>query len=155
MQLNELFNNPYEYDWGNPLSREYTNTAQFWPDEGDDVLVEFSPIRSEKSGAVVFDFEFSRGGTTEITHEGDAFRIFATIAQIFDEFINKVQPDEILAGAKEPSRKKLYRRMFAALAKKYDMYFNGGKGSVFKLVKRERYEQIRKANTDAAKRTIQ
>ena len=78
--------------------------------------------------------DFRRDGAMNITGEGDAMRIFATVIQVIKEFIKKEKPQMLNFSAHKPltdpgnrsseltSRERLYKRMIQKYARqmKYD-----------------------------------
>lgn len=69
---------------------------------------------------------FVRGGTDEVTAQGDAQRIFATVATAVQDFIETVKPGKVFFSAKVADgrgREALYKRLSGMLAKKYGYTF--------------------------------
>ena len=124
MQLNELFNKPYPFEWGKMSNgMVYDFGAHFITDEGHKIDVLFEDRNEDYDpDKPVWELSFRRDGEDmEITGQGDAYRIFATLSQIVDIFVAKYNPPVLLSEAMQPSRQKLYRRMFTHLSKKFNL----------------------------------
>ena len=72
--------------------------------------------RKEGDWEIIFGTE---DGKTGMTGKGDAVQIFAAVSKCLDMFIKKFTPVEFYFTAKEPSRKKLYKRITKIIVKKY------------------------------------
>ena len=135
MQLQEALDNPYSYSWnirskvqwsavffsGAPKAENLVRVLfEGW--EIDNMDLELFNIPVDTVGKYGYGINFFKGRkqTLKITNEGDAFRIFATVRVIVEEFINKRKPDVISFAAKEKSRKRLYARFSKQLAKKHN-----------------------------------
>jgi hypothetical protein len=108
----EAFNQPYAFNWQRG-------------DHGDwDIFVKLpdgSPlsIAFNHEGDDVWHVAFDRGHSQEVTGEGDAQRIFATVLTSIQQFIGKEHPEKLYFSATkdvEPnqnseSRAKLYNRL--------------------------------------------
>ena len=121
----EAFDQPYSGQWQKS-------------EHGDqDVLVKLPDgttlsIMFNHEGDNEWQVEFWRGGSQEVTGEGDAQRIFATVLNAIQQFIKKQQPEKIIFSASkdvEPgqnveSRAKLYNSLVARYARAwgYDEY---------------------------------
>lgn len=112
MQLNELFNDVYDYDleerdgdWGGVF---YTKADR--PRDREEVTVTFSQFHVTLEA---YEVEFDVGGDYGITNTKgtDAIKIFGTVLEIIRAFVKKQTPNIILFSSKEPSRKKLYARL--------------------------------------------
>jgi len=122
-ELREAFNRPYRYTKhklykGNIVYR-------FIPDDKTEVDVIFKEdeVSDDES---VWRVSFERNQRQDMTGEGDAMRIFATVIDIIRDFTKKEKPQEIEFSAVKPdwfeielgdkpntvsSREKLYKRM--------------------------------------------
>lgn len=120
MKLLELFDQHYKYRWTRAEPEWWT--AEFKPDDGG--LVNVSLMANERGlGEGIWEVEFNRGNmakgkseTTNITGEGDAFKIFGTVSMILKEFVKSNKVEELFFSADEPSRHSLYTRMMPRLA---------------------------------------
>jgi hypothetical protein len=129
--ITEAFDKPYAFNWQRG-------------DHGDyDVLVKLpdgSPlnIAFNREGDDGWHVAFDRGHSQEITGEGDAQRIFATVLTSIQQFILKEEPDRLYFSASkdvEPgqnptSRARLYERMVERYAKSmgYDVVVDDRRG---------------------------
>jgi GNAT superfamily N-acetyltransferase len=135
MKITEIitvaFDKPYAFNWSRG-------------DHGDyDVLVKLpdgSPlnIAFNREGDDGWHVAFDRGHSQEITGEGDAQRIFATVLTSIQQFILKEEPDRLYFSASkdvEPgqnptSRARLYERMVRRYANSlgYDVVVDDRRG---------------------------
>lgn len=110
MQLNELFNDLYDYDLeevdGDWVATFTTSAAR--SKDRRDVSVSFDLLAVSLE---VYDLEFDVDGSYNVTGGGDAIKIFGTVIAIARDFIKRMQPNAIIFGAKDDSRTKLYARM--------------------------------------------
>ena len=129
--ITEAFDKPYAFNWSRG-------------DHGDyDVLVKLpdgSPlnIAFNREGDDGWHVAFDRGHSQEITGEGDAQRIFATVLTSIQQFILKEEPDRLYFSASkdvEPgqnptSRARLYERMVRRYANSlgYDLVVDDRSG---------------------------
>ena len=120
--LTESFDSPYPYRWDVVVPNEIIEVV-FKTDSGDDVVVEIERYGEERLNK--WELGFYRNGEQDVTGEGDAMRIFATVIKIIQEFIQKHKPNSIsfTAAKKESesldnkgSRQKLYSRMVKRFA---------------------------------------
>ena len=74
-----------------------------------------------------------------VTGSGGEFVVFATVAIMFDDFVKKVKPKEIIffSSDDEKSRHKLYSRFVKIAAQKYKYDYEVGK-NYFELTKKEK-----------------
>lgn len=135
MLLLEVFNSPYGFTCNSGGNR----ICKFKTDLGHTIIVTFVN-RKKISGEGVegeYHVSFARSsdkhpsGSTDITGDGDAYRIFATVMSIMVRFIEEVSPDVIRFSASKlhdegnrgwkevESRVKLYDRMIKTFAIKY------------------------------------
>ena len=133
----EVFNSPYSYT----CTRKDNKICKFRTDLGHTVIVTFvnrkkisgEPVEGEYHVGFARTSEKHPGGSTDITGDGDAFRIFATVMNIMAEFVQEVKPNVIRFSASKlhlenednrgwrevESRVKLYDRMIKTFAGKY------------------------------------
>lgn len=98
-------------------SQSYANVAVAHDSEGREIEVIFTPLH-EKINAI--DFDFTRGGTYEKTGEGEAGKIFATVLNAFNQYIEKINdPDYILFASKGGSRTSAYQALIRRFAGKF------------------------------------
>ena len=110
--LTEVFDRPYAYNWSRGDHGDYDVFVKL-PD-GSPLSIAFNH-EDEDTWHVAFD----RGHSQEVTGEGDAQRIFATVLHSINQFIKKQQPEklyfsaskEVEPGQNSESRANLYDRM--------------------------------------------
>jgi hypothetical protein len=120
--VNEAFDQPYKLKWYPGDWDEVTAYADM-PD-GDDLTIIFNNDENEE-GEEAWSVEFYRNNSQEITGEGDAQRIFATVLSAIQTFIKKYKPNRIIfsaskevePGQKIQSRANLYDRLVQRYAK--------------------------------------
>ncbi len=127
-ELTEAFNRPYRYKKV-PLFKGHM-VYRFVPDDKTEVDVIFKEdeISDDES---VWRVSFERNMRQDMTGEGDAMRIFATVIDIIKDFTKKEKPQELSFSAVKPdwfeiqlgdkpnvksSREKLYKRMVKRFA---------------------------------------
>ena len=112
--LTEAFDKPYAFNWDSSYYGNYGVYVKL-PD-GNSLTISFY---NEDKDNDVWHVAFARGYSQEVTGEGDAQRIFATVLHAIQQFIGKVHPEKLYFSASkkvEPgqnseSRAKLYSRM--------------------------------------------
>jgi hypothetical protein len=110
----EAFDKPYAFNWDSSYYGNYGINVKL-PD-GNSLTISFY---NEDKDNDVWHVAFARGYSQEVTGEGDAQRIFATVLHAIQQFIGKVHPEKLYFSASkkvEPgqnseSRAKLYSRM--------------------------------------------
>ena len=120
--VNEAFDQPYNLKWYPGDWDEVTAYADM-PD-GDDLTIIFNNDENEE-GEEAWSVEFYRNNSQEITGEGDAQRIFATVLSAIQTFVKKYKPNRIIfsaskevePGQKIQSRANLYDRLVQRYAK--------------------------------------
>ncbi len=123
--VTEAFNQPYTSAWEKSESGSYDVLARL-PD-GSNLSIMFN-----NEGDDEWQVEFYRNNSQEVTGEGDAQRIFATVLNAIQQFIKEHKPWRIIFSASkdvEPgqsseSRAKLYDRLVQRYAATwgYDAY---------------------------------
>jgi hypothetical protein len=113
--LNELLSKPYSYT-AHEADGKYK--ASFVT--ADKSKIEL--IVTKANNAWVLDF--FRNGAASLTGDGDAFRIFATVLRIIDDFIIDCDPEVIVfAGiTAEASRISLFNKLTEKVLAKYKSY---------------------------------
>jgi GNAT superfamily N-acetyltransferase len=112
--ITETFDNPYAFKWDRGDFGDYDIYVRL-PD-GNSLTISFN---NEDKDNDVWHVAFARGHSQEITGEGDAQRIFATVLHSIKQFIGKVHPEklyfsaskEVEPGQNSESRANLYSRM--------------------------------------------
>ena len=123
----EAFNQPYAFNWSRGDHGDYDILVKL-PD-GSPLSIAFN-----HEGDNVWQVAFDRGHSQEVTGEGDAQRIFATVLTSIQQFIGKEHPEKLYFSATkdvEPdqnseSRAKLYNRLVDRYATSwgYDAFIN-------------------------------
>lgn len=138
MKLNEILNKPYDM---RVKSSDHLNwAATFRTDDNIDYVIYIENNYSEWE--VIFKINSITALRMDkspigILNTGDAFRIFATVLNFIQKFIEKIKPTRIVFSAKEPSRKKLYSALVKKFSKKFD-YDYTFKDSTFFMTKRDK-----------------
>jgi hypothetical protein len=124
--LQESLNRPYK--WRRGLSTAKGWSADFKTKDGSKYA--FQAARTKKYWGVTFSLENppkDKGSMALTGTEGSgSLRVFATIAQIFEVYVNEVKPDKIMFSADKTerddaraTRAKLYARFSKMIARKY------------------------------------
>lgn len=108
--LNETFDNPYSMTWeqGDSAYDALVNL-----DDGTNLSINFNEEYDEEDRPY-WHVEFWRNNSLDVTGEGDAQRIFATVLTAIQEFVSKERPKRIVFTADKgpgPSRANLYTRL--------------------------------------------
>jgi hypothetical protein len=116
--VGESLNEPYELD----LEENHPDYVSFFAttdDSADRDPVELT-VRFSRDEDDEWEIEFGANGQYGVTNKGDAFRIFATVTEAIEQFLQMPQgriAETIYFTAKEPSRVKLYDRMAKLMSK--------------------------------------
>lgn len=125
--LTEAFDQPYPLQWERSEYGDVDANAKL-PDGN------YLNIMFNSEGDDEWQVEFHRNNSQEVTGEGDAQRIFATVLAAIQQFIQKEQPWRIIFSASKDnwekqqqnseSRAKLYNRLVQRYARAwgYDEY---------------------------------
>ena len=76
----------------------------------------------KKRWHITFEIRGTGGKPHDISKTGNEFKVFATVAEILNEYLKKVKPDNFWFTAKEPSRAKLYDRFAKLIVIKHRKY---------------------------------
>ena len=153
-ELTEAFNRPYSYK-RIPLFKGHVVYRFLTTGKSEiDVLFKENEISDDESYWVV---SFERDGRQDLTGEGDAMRIFATVIDIIKDFVKKDKPQELAFSAEKPaerislphdhpkrstemgSREKLYKRLIQRYAGRMGYKYNARSdytATDFKLVQK-------------------
>jgi hypothetical protein len=152
-ELTEAFDKPYKFR-KQVLYKGYIVYRFIADDKSEiDVLFKENEISDDES---TWDVTFERGGSTEVTGEGDAMRVFATVIDVLKDFTKKEKPQELAFGAwksssqlnlpkghpktKElSSREKLYKKLVQRYAGRMGYKYTtqtDDMATVFRLVKK-------------------
>lgn len=111
--LLEVFDKPYPYDWSRFGTTNYK--ARSILTDGTSLYVFFtSPSKHSED----WDVDFERDFAYDITGQGDAPRIMATVLAALREFVSIIKPKKLQFTAKdtEHSRLSLYDRLVSRYA---------------------------------------
>jgi hypothetical protein len=122
--IQESFNQPYSLKWEKGEHGDldaFTNL-----DDGSKLSIMFNKPFNKNEPWMV---EFYRNDSQDVTGEGDAYRIFATVLNAIEQFIKKVKPVGIFFSSVEEadttgSRAKLYDRMVQKYTSQLGYTFN-------------------------------
>ena len=124
--LNEVLNKPYPYSaikkWSNPTA-DKAYRSYFETDDGSEIDVLFTgKEHMDDYDHLDWEIEFKRNGSLEVTGEGDALRIIATVMKIVRDFIKLEKPKymNLMAAKPKGSNKKLSgrERLYSRLIQK-------------------------------------
>jgi len=118
MKLLEVLNKPAEWKWFKTSSREWK--ALFTID--DNKYVFQAETSDMERWQITFEIRGAGGKPHDISKTGNEFKVFATVAEILNEYLKKVKPDNFWFTAKEPSRAKLYDRFAKLIVRKHSKY---------------------------------
>ena len=118
MKLLEVLNKPAEWKWFKTSSREWK--ALFTID--DNKYVFQAETSDMERWQITFEIRGAGGKPHDISKTGNEFKVFATVAEILNEYLKKVKPDIFWFTAKEPSRAKLYDRFAKLIVIKHRKY---------------------------------
>ena len=118
MKLLEVLNKPAEWKWFKTSSREWK--ALFTID--DNKYVFQAETSDMERWQITFEIRGAGGKPHDISKTGNEFKVFATVAEILNEYLKKVKPDIFWFTAKEPSRAKLYDRFAKLIVRKHQKY---------------------------------
>ena len=118
MKLIEILNKPAEWKWFLKAPREWK--ALFTID--DNKYVFKAETSDMERWQITFEIRGAGGKPHDISKTGNEFKVFATVAEILNEYLKKVKPDNFWFTAKEPSRAKLYDRFAKLIVRKHQKY---------------------------------
>ena len=118
MKLLEVLNKPAEWKWFKTSSRQWT--ALFIIDNNKYVFQ--AETSDMESWQITFEIRGTGGKPHDISKTGNEFKVFATVADILNEYLKKVEPEIFWFTAKEPSRAKLYDRFAKLIVRKHRKY---------------------------------
>lgn len=149
----EAFDNPYKLDYDDEIEGfDQTMSVQL-PDKT------YLTITFNNEGNNQWVVEFYRGNTQELTGQGDAQRIFATVIDAIQKFIKKEKPASIdfsadkmvEPGQNAESRAKLYNSLVKryASALGYDSKINDQGDQVTYTLKRKKLKELKIEKPDS------
>lgn len=118
-ELSETFNQPYSFTWSRGDHGDYDAWVRLPDDTVLEIMFNDISVNTGNPDAVTYEVEFHRDNSQNITNQGDAYKIFATVLYAIKEFLKMRQPDNLIfsatkdveSGQNEESRTKLYDRM--------------------------------------------
>ena len=130
--ITEAFDQPYRLRWEKGDHGDVDAVAKM--DDGNYLSIMFNKGFSQDTIEEAWSVEFYRNNSQEVTLEGDAYRVFATVLTAIQTFVKKYKPNKIFFAASkegdpstyyepgEPqpnpeSRAKLYDRMVQRYAR--------------------------------------
>ena len=118
MKLLEVLNKPAKWKWFKTNWREWI--ALFIIE--DNKYVFKAETDDMDRYQITFEIRGTGGKPHDISKTGSEFKVFATVAEILNEYLKKVEPDVFWFSAKEPSRAKLYDRFAKLIVRKHPKY---------------------------------
>ncbi len=118
MKLTEILNKPAEWKWFKTSSREWKALFII----GDNKYVFKAETSDMERWQITFEIRGTGGKPHDISKTGNEFKVFATVAEILNEYLKKVKPSVFWFTAKEPSRAKLYDRFAKLIVRNHRKY---------------------------------
>ena len=118
MKLTEILNKPAKWKWFKTNWREWI--ALFIIE--DNKYVFKAETDDMERYQITFEIRGTGGKPHDISKTGSEFKVFATVAEILNEYLKKVKPSVFWFTAKEPSRAKLYDRFAKLIVRKHPKY---------------------------------
>jgi predicted chitinase len=121
--LDEAFNQPYRLRWEHGDHGDVDAVAKL--DDGNYLSIMFNKGFDQETKEEAWSVEFWRNNSQEVTGEGDAQRVFATVLSAIQKFIKKYKPNkvffaastEVEQGQNAQSRARLYDSLVQRYAK--------------------------------------
>ncbi len=124
-QVNEAFDQPYRLKWEKSDYGDVDAYAKM--DDGTYLSIMFNKGFSQGTKEEAWNVEFYRNNSQEVTGEGDAQRVFATVLSALKTFIKKYKPNRVIFSASKDnwakqqqnseSRASLYDRLVQRYAR--------------------------------------
>lgn len=95
--VNEAFDQPYRLRWEQGDHGDVDAYAKM--DDGNYLSIMFNKGYSQGTKEEAWSVEFFRNNSQEVTGEGDAQRVFATVLSAIQKFIKKYKPNRIIFSA--------------------------------------------------------
>jgi len=119
-EVNEAFDQPYRLKWEQGDHGDIDAYAKL--DDGNYLSIMFNKgYNQDKEEA--WNVEFFRNNSQEVTGEGDAQRVFATVLSAIQKFIKKYKPNKVIFSASkevEPGQNAQSRaRLYDSLVQRY------------------------------------
>jgi hypothetical protein len=122
MKSSEFIIESIDIDKAYPIETWYTDDDTFGlvavahDSKDNDIEISFTPMHDDFN---IINFDFTRGGSYEVTGEGEAGKIFATVIKAFQEYLKAIKPDYILFSGKGDSRTKIYRNIIKRFSNRF------------------------------------
>ena len=121
--VNEAFDQPYKLKWEKGDHGDVDAIAKM--DDGNYLSIMFNKGFSQETKEEAWSVEFYRNNSQEVTGEGDAQRVFATVLSAIQTFIKKYKPNKVFFAANKVddtghdslSRARLYDSLVQRYAK--------------------------------------
>ena len=121
--VNEAFDQPYKLKWEKGDHGDVDAIAKM--DDGNYLSIMFNKGFSQDTKEEAWSVEFYRNNSQEVTGEGDAQRVFATVLSAIQTFIKKYKPNKVFFAANKVddtghdslSRARLYDSLVQRYAK--------------------------------------
>ncbi|MFY8212785.1 MAG: hypothetical protein ACOVLB_08985 [Candidatus Nanopelagicus sp.] len=122
--VNEAFDQPYKLTWEKSDSGDVDAYAKL--DDGNYLSIMFNQGWN-KDNEIAWSVEFFRNNSQEVTGEGDAQRVFATVLTAIQIFIKKYKPNKVMFSASKEveqgqnaqSRARLYDSLVTRYARSW------------------------------------
>lgn len=121
-EINEAFDQPYPVNWEQGDHGDWDALAQL--SDGTGLIIMFNN-EQDSEGHDSVQVEFHRNNSQEVTGEGDAQRVFATVLAAIEQYIDQHQPDSLTFsatkttdGVQSQSRANLYDRLVQRYARR-------------------------------------
>ena len=95
--VNEAFDQPYRLRWEHGDYGDVDAIAKM--DDGNYLSIMFNKGFSQGTKEEAWSVEFFRNNSQEVTGEGDAQRVFATVLSAIQKFIKKYKPNRVIFSA--------------------------------------------------------
>ena len=118
MKLLEVLNKPAKWKWFKTNWREWI--ALFIIE--DNKYVFKAETDDMERYQITFEIRGTGGKPHDISKTGNEFKVFATVAEILNDYLKKVKPSVFWFTAKEPSRANLYDRFAKLIVRKHPKY---------------------------------
>ena len=114
----ESLDQPYRIKWGLLPFGNLNAIATL--EDGTDLYIRFGKISDQLYSRDQWEIEFYRSDRQDITGEGDAQKIFATVLKAIHEFVRKKEPDSIeFSTNKEADLRSSRTRLYDRLVDRY------------------------------------
>ncbi len=111
--VTELYdaNAAFELEWNDTFGPE-ERSARARDSRGGFIDIKFIPVAND-----IVEVEFSRNDSYDVTGEGEASRVLATVLEAFRDYLRGYQPKILIFASKGQSRTKLYQSLINRFAR--------------------------------------